>query len=76
MVYIRWHTEDSLVYFKCGSPVQFLYNEGGRFVVILIGKLKLYTYYYACTNETCIFASPFTLPHDIILPYIHYGLYV
>jgi len=74
LVYIRWNTEDSLVCSKCRSPVQYLYNDGGRFVITLLGKLKLYTCYYACTNKTCPFASPFTLPHDIVLPYKHYGL--
>jgi len=74
LVYVRWSTEDPMACSKCGSPVRYLYNDGGRFVLTLLGKIKLYTCYYACTNEKCTFAQPFTLPQDIVLPYKHYGL--
>jgi hypothetical protein len=74
LVYVRWNTEDSQVCSQCGSQIRYLYNDGGRFVLTLTGKLKLFTCYYVCTNEKCTFATPFTLPHDIVLPYKHYGL--
>jgi len=74
LVYVRWNTEDPMVCAECGSLVKYLYNDGGRFVITLLGTLNLYTCYYTCTNAKCIFAKPFTLPQDIVLPYKHYGL--
>ncbi len=74
LLYIRWQREDPQVCTQCGSPIKYLYNDGGRFVVTLAGTLKLYTCYYVCTNSSCPFSTPFTLPQDIVLPYKHYGL--
>ena len=63
-----------MVWSQCGAPVEYLYNDGGRMVITLEGKIKLYTHYYTCTNEACTFSYPFTLPQEIVLPYKHYGL--
>ena len=59
---------------QCGAPVEYLYNDGGRMVITLVGKIKLFTHYYTCTNGACTFSQPFTLPQEIVLPYKHYGL--
>lgn len=72
--YVRWSSENPMVCAQCGAPVEFLYNDGGRIVITLQGKIKLYTYYYTCTNRACSFAQPFTLPQEVVLPYKHFGL--
>ena len=74
LLYVRWSDKDPKVCAQCGSPIDYLYNDGGRTVITLHGKVRLYTCYYACTNPTCPFAKPFTLPQEIVLPYKHYGL--
>ncbi len=74
LLYVRWSTENPMICSQCGSRVEFLYNDGGRTVITLQGKIRLYTHYYACTNKACIFYAPFTLPQEIVIPYKHYGL--
>ena len=74
LLYVRWSDADSKVCSQCGSPIDYLYNDGGRTVITLHGKIRLYTCYYVCTNQTCTFSKPFTLPQEIVLPYKHYGL--
>lgn len=74
ILYIRWSKEDPKVCTACGSPIEFLYNDGGRTVITLHGKIQLYTCYYSCSNPSCSFSDPFTLPQEVVLPYKHYGL--
>ncbi len=74
LLYIRWSDNEPKVCAHCGSRIEYLYNDGGRSVITLNGKIRLYTCYYLCTNPTCTFSKPFTLPQQIVLPYKHYGL--
>ena len=74
ILYIRWSNEDPKVCAECGSPIEYLYNDGGRTVITLHVRIRLYTCYYSCSNPTCTFSNPFTLPQEIVLPYKHYGL--
>lgn len=74
ILYIRWGDEDPKVCAHCGSSIEYLYNDGGRVVITLQGRIRLYTCYYNCSNPTCPFSDPFTLPQEIVLPYKHYGL--
>lgn len=74
IMHISWPSEIPFVCNCCGRPIQYLYNDGGRFVNTLCGKVHLYTNYYSCTNSKCIFSNPFTLVQDIVLPFKHFGL--
>lgn len=74
LLYVRWSNNEPKVCSHCGSQVEYLYNDGGRRVITLHGKISLYTCYYVCTNPACKFSKPFTLPQQIVLPYKHYGL--
>jgi hypothetical protein len=74
LLYVRWSDDEPKVCTHCGSEIEYLYNDGGRSVITLNGKIGLYTCYYVCTNSTCTFSKPFTLPQQIVLPYKHYGL--
>jgi len=74
ILYIRWSDEEPKVCTQCGSPIEYLYNDGGRTVITLHGRIRLYTCYYNCSNPRCTFSDPFTLPQEIVLPYKHYGL--
>lgn len=74
LIYVRWSAEDLKVCSLCGAPIKYLYNDGGRTVITLQGKIKLFTCYYACTDKACKLSRPFTLPQEIVLPYKHYGL--
>lgn len=74
ILYVRWSDGDPKICAQCGSAIEYLYNDGGRTVITLHGRIRLYTCYYNCTNAACTFSDPFTLPQEIVLPYKHYGL--
>jgi len=74
ILYVRWSDEEPKVCAECGSTIKYLYNDGGRTVITLNGKISLYTCYYSCSNKACMFSDPFTLPQEIVLPYKHFGL--
>ena len=74
LIHISWPSEMPFVCNCCGKPIQYLYNDGGRFVNTLCGKVHLYANYYSCTNSKCEFSNPFTLIQDIVLPFKHFGL--
>ncbi|MHA1268566.1 MAG: transposase [Candidatus Helarchaeota archaeon] len=58
----------------CGSDIKYLYNDGGRKVIILSGIIKLYTCYYSCVNEDCEYNQPHSVFQNLVLPYKHFGL--
>lgn len=74
LIYVKWPRSKKLICDHCGSPIEFLYNDGGRTVITLQGFINLYTCYYSCTNEECDFHDPFTISQDIVLPHKHFGL--
>ncbi|NVM54604.1 MAG: hypothetical protein HWN66_12945, partial [Candidatus Helarchaeota archaeon] len=48
LLYIRWSNNEPKVCAHCGSRVEYLYNDGGRSVITLNRKIRLYTCYYVC----------------------------
>ena len=72
-VYTYWDSPESYTCPLCDEKIDYAYNDGGRELVTLKGKLWIITNYYRCTNSGCPLHKAFPILHENVIKNKKFG---
>ena len=72
-VHTYWTSAHGLNCLLCNQQLEFAFNDGGRMVETLKGKLWVVTNYYRCRNEKCDLHTAFPVVHTSVIKNKKFG---
>jgi len=72
-VHTYWDSPEGFQCPICSDRLEYAYNDGGRLVETLKGKLWVVSNYYRCKNSECKLSEAFRIFHKDMIPNKKYG---